>query len=90
VIGRVRESLGHVDVHAADRVDHLDEAVEVQAGVVVDRDAEQRADRVLERPHAAVREAVAMGVGVAEQRIQLGAERITGAERCVDQVARHR
>ena len=31
VVGRVVEPLGHVDVDAADRVDHLDEAVEVEA-----------------------------------------------------------
>ena len=47
VIARIVDRLGHGDVDAADRVDHLDEAFELHGRVVVDRDAEQFADSAL-------------------------------------------
>jgi hypothetical protein len=52
-----------VDVDPADRVDHRDEADEVDPCVVVDRDAEQGPDRVLERPHPALREGRRVALG---------------------------
>src|SRR3546814_4641212 len=52
VVAWVLEGTRHVDVDAADGIDHLDEAGEVDPRVVVDRDAEQRPDRVLERAQA--------------------------------------
>ena len=90
VVGRVGEALGHVDVDPADRVDHLDEAVEVKAGVVVDRDAEERADRILERAQAALRVVLRVAVREMHQRVELGPEHVAIAERRADQVARDR
>ena len=43
------DPLGHVDVDAADRVDDIDEAGHVDEHVVVDRDAEELGDALLNR-----------------------------------------
>ena len=56
----------------------------------MDRDPEQRADRVLERSHPARREVLRMGGRVAHEAVDLRAERPAVAERDVDQVARDR
>ncbi len=90
VIARVGETVGDVDVDPADGVDHLDEAAEVDPCVVVDRDAEQRADRVLEGSHPALREVLRSSVRVGHQRVELGTEGVAIAERRVDQVTRDR
>jgi hypothetical protein len=90
VIGRVVDRPGHVDLDTADRIDHLAEAVQVDLGVVVDLDTEQRADRPLERRHAAVGELVGTAIRVLHERVQLGAVLVPVPERDVDEVARDR
>ena len=55
--GRVTESTSRSftrDANAAERVDHVDEAVEVDEGVVVDADPQERRDRLLEGGRARV------------------------------------
>jgi hypothetical protein len=79
-----------VDVDPAHGVDHGDEADEVDPRVVVDRDAEQRADRVLEGAHPALGEGLGIALGERQQRVQLGAVDVSVAERHVDHVARQR
>ena len=90
VVLRVLEALLDGDVHAADRIDHRDEAGHVHRRVVVDRDAKEGARGVLERPQAAIREDLGVAVGVGHQRVELRPEHVAVAQRDVDHVARHR
>ncbi len=87
---RVVEGLADVDVHATDGVDHPGEAGEVDGRVVVDRDPEQRTDRVLERSHPARREVLRVGRRVAHEAVDLRSERPAIPKRDVDEVARDR
>ena len=64
-----------VDVDPADRVDHRDEPREVDPRVVLDRDAEQGADRVLERPHARPSGTLGWRSANDMQRVELRARR---------------
>ncbi len=84
---RVVERLLDVDVDPADRVDHLDESLEVDRRVVVDVDAEEGTDRVFERAHPAVRELVLMAGRIAQQAVQLRGKGPAVAQRHIDQVA---
>ena len=88
VVAGVLEGSRGDDVDPADGVDHLDQAAEVEPGVVVDRDVEQRTRGVLQRPHAALRELLRVAVRVGHQRVELRTEGVAVAERRVDQVPR--
>ncbi len=88
VVRRVIEGLLDIDIDAADRIDHPDEAAELQLGIVVDVDPEQGADRVLERRHPAVGKLLGMFVGIRHQGVELGTEGVAVPERHVDEVAR--
>ena len=81
---RVVEGLLDVDVHPTDRVDHLDEPAQVDRRVVVDRDPEERPDRVLEGPHPSGRELVLVGCRVAQQAVEFRREGPAVTERDVD------
>src|SRR5260221_157739 len=71
---RVGQTLGDLDIDAPDGVDHVDEATEVDLGVVVDRDPEQRPDRVLERARPAQREVRLVTIRPAEDGVDLRPE----------------
>ena len=90
VVLRVVEVPRHVDVHAADGVDHLDEAARSRARVVVDRDPEQRPDASCSVRIPPLREVLRVAVRVGHQAVELGAVTFAVAERRVDEVARDR
>ncbi|HET9083355.1 MAG TPA: hypothetical protein VFN41_03050 [Candidatus Limnocylindrales bacterium] len=88
VIAGVVDPFLDIDVQTADGVDHVDEALELHRRVIVDGDAEQRTDGILERREPALRKRLGVTIRVRHQGIELGAVFVPVAERHVDEVAR--
>jgi hypothetical protein len=88
----IAEAVGHVDVHAIDGVDEVDEPGQVDLRPVVDLEVEQRPERRGEHrlPVLRARELARMPARVADEAVDLAPERAAVGQRHVDHVARDR